>query len=110
MLYTNEISKSAKEDIIIISDSNKLKSILFDAKEKGTIVSLISDETENEYIESTGFLIDIKKDWIHLNLYDIEENHWYECYRRIKDFSKLRENGITELLVKAILEKQKPSI
>ena len=47
---------------------------------------------------------------IHLNLYDIEENHWYECYRRIKDFSKLRENGITELLVKAILEKQKPSI
>ena len=65
---------------------------------------------ENEYIESTGFLVDIKKDWIHLNLYDIEENHWYECYRRIKDFSKLRENGITELLVKAILEKQKPSI
>ena len=110
LLYTNEISKNAKEDIIIISDSNKLKSILLDAKEKGTIVSLISDETEDEYIESTGFLIDIKKDWIHLNLYDIEENHWYECYRRIKDFSKLRENGITELLVKVILEKQKPSI
>lgn len=107
LLYTNEISKNAKENIIIISDSNKLKSTLIDAKEKGTIVSLISDETEDEYIESTGFLIDINKDWIHLNLYDIEENHWYECYRRIKDFSKLRKNGITELFTKAIFEKQK---
>lgn len=110
LLYANEISKKAKEELLITSDSDKLKSILLEAKEEGTIVSLISDETEDEHIESTGFLIDQKNDWIHLNLYDLEESHWYECYRRIRDFSKVRKNGITELLVKEIFDKQKHSV
>ncbi|MBO4597303.1 MAG: hypothetical protein J5676_05410 [Bacteroidaceae bacterium] len=105
LLYTNKIPRNAIEDVSIIYDSDQLLSLLLDAKENGDILSLISDETEDEYIESTGFLINIINDWIHLKLYDIEENHWYECYRRIQDFCKVRKNGVTELLVKEIYNK-----
>lgn len=106
-LYKIGLSKKAEEDITVISDRDKFISMLLYSKEKGTVVSLISNETEGEYCISTGFVIDVMKDWIHLKLYDFEEYHWYECYRRIQDFSKLQRNGITELLVKSIFDKQK---
>ena len=106
-LYKIGLSKKAEEDLTIISNRNKFISMLLDSKEKGTVVSLISNETEGEYCVSTGFVIDVMKDWIHLKLYDFEEYHWYECYRRIQDFGKLQRNGTTELLVKSIFDKQK---
>lgn|GEM_PF-5720932 len=68
-------------------------------------MSLVSDETDDEYRVSTGFVVEVMDNWARLKLYDFEEFHWFECYRRINDFSRIRRNGMMELLVKAISDK-----
>lgn len=99
--HTNELAKKAKDEIIRINNMDELRAMLLEAKEKGSVISLISNETEDEYNESTGIVIDVMGDWFHMNLYDDIEDHWFECYHKIKGYSKLRKNGIRELFVKA---------
>lgn len=102
ILHKNHLSELAKEQVYIVDNLNELERRLYKAKQEKEIVTLISDETEEEFFESTGFVVDIDNEWIHMRLYDIDENDWYDYYRRIKDFTQLRKNGIVELLVKTI--------
>ena len=97
--------KNAKEENAKIKNRENFISMLLDARKDGTVVSLVSDETDDEYRVSTGFVVEVMDNWARLKLYDSEEFHWFECYRRINDFSRIRRNGMMELLVKAISDK-----
>lgn len=99
--HTHELAKKAKGEIIIINNRDEFRSLLFEAKEKGSVISLISHETEDEYNESTGIITDVMDDWFQMTMYDDIENHWFECYHKIQDYSKLRRNSIRELFIKA---------
>lgn len=99
--HTNELAKKAKDEIVIINNRDELRSLLLEAKQESSVISLISHETEDEYSESTGIVIDVMGDWFQMTMYDDIEDHWFECYHKIQDYSKLRRNGIRELFVKA---------
>lgn len=104
--HTKELAKKAKDEIIIINNMDELKSLLLDAKEKCSVISLISNETEEEYNESTGIIIDVMGDWFHMTMYDDIEDHWFECYHKILDYSKLRRNSIRELFIEAKMRRR----
>jgi hypothetical protein len=105
LLYKTNLLKNAKEENAKIKNRENFISMLLDARKDGTVVSLVSDETDDEYRVSTGFVVEVMDNWARLKLYDFEEFHWFECYRRINDFSRIRRNGMMELLVKAISDK-----
>lgn len=100
--HVHKLAKKADEEIILIQDNRtKLTSLLLEAKEKGNVISLISDESEDEYWQSTGFVIDVMGNWFHMTMYDDVEDKWFECYHRIENYSKIRRNGIRELFIEA---------
>lgn len=101
LLYKNNLYKKSFEKNFSRDDEN-FYSTIKSAKESGTVVSLISDKSENEYFESTGFITKIGDEWIKMKIYDIEEDDWYNYYRRVKDFTDIRINSYIELLVKLI--------
>lgn len=105
LLYKTNLLKNAKEENAKIKNRENFISMILDARKDGTVVSLVSDETDDEYRVSTGFVVEVMDNWARLKLYDFEEFHWFECYRRINDFSRIRRNGMMELLVKAISDK-----
>lgn len=102
LLYKNNLYKKANEKNISQNDAENFYGTIKFAKESGTVISLISDKSKDEYFESTGFITEIGDEWIKMKLYDIEEDDWYNYYRRVKDFTDIRINSYIELFVKLI--------